>query len=561
MTPRTVVRLEGERKAAMARARQRLTLGIFLVTFSFAALLVRLVDLTVLEGIDRETRLTLAAPEASPPRADITDRHGVVLATSVPAVSLGARPGRVRDLDGTAARIVAILPDLELDYVRERLGARRAYVRIKRHITPRQQYLLNAIGEPGLEFEPEYRRLYPNGRLAAHAVGFVDADGNGKLGVEHFRDASLKAMVHDGKSLRLTIDSRVQHALEDELARAITRFKAVGGAGVVLDVHSGATLALASLPDFDPGAVSASDPRYQFNRATFGVYELGSVFKLFTVANALEAGVADLSSRYDATKPIRVAGYTINDTHPEARWLSLPELLIHSSNIATAKLALDIGGDRQRRFLGSLGLLEPAALEISELGFPRFAMRWGDVQTMTVSYGHGLAVSPLHLAQAAASILNGGTLIRATMIDDARAHDSGHRPRVVSEDTSRTMRQLMRLVVTDGTGRNADVPGYRLGGKTGTAEKAVASGYNRRANITSFLGAFPMDAPRYVVLAVLDEPQGIDETHGFATAGWNAAPIVRNVVLRVAPMLGIEPGPWDVELKQARRVMQASYTP
>lgn len=561
MNTRTVIRLEGERKAAMTRARQRLTLSIFVAIFAFAALTVRLVDLTVLENVDRETRLTLAAAPASPPRADITDRHGVVLATSVPAVTLGARPRRVRDVAGTAAQIVAILPDLPLAYVQDRLASTSAYVRIKRHITPRQQYLLNAIGEPGLEFESEYRRLYPNGHLAAHALGFVDADGNGKMGVEHFRDPSLKAMGRDGGSLALTIDARVQHALEDELLRAMGRFKALGGAGIILDIHSGEVLALASLPDFDPAQVARSDPRNQFNRATFGVYELGSVFKLFTVANALDAGVANLNSRYDATKPIRIAGYTINDDHPENRWLSVPELLIKSSNIATAKLAVEIGPERQRRFLASLGLLEPMALELSELGFPKYSTRWGDVQTMTVSYGHGLAVSPAHLAQAAASILNGGTLIRATLISDTSHADGKAGIRVVSAETSRTMRQLLRLVVTDGTGRNADVPGYRLGGKTGTAEKASAGGYRRRANITTFLGAFPMDAPRYVVLAMLDEPQGIQETHGFATAGWNAAPVVRNVVLRVAPMLGVEPGPWDVELEPARLAMQASYRP
>ncbi|RME66688.1 MAG: penicillin-binding protein 2, partial [Alphaproteobacteria bacterium] len=489
---------------------------------------------------------------------DITDRHGIVLATSVPAVTLGARPRRVRDVAGSAERIVGILPDLSLAYVRDRLAAPSSYVRIKRHITPRQQYLLNAIGEPGLEFEPEYRRLYPNGHLAAHAVGFVDADGNGRLGVEHFRDASLKAMVAAGKRLTLTIDARVQHALEDELLRAMHRFSALGAAGVVLDIHSGAVLALASLPDFDPNAVAKSDQSHQFNRATYGVYELGSVFKIFTLANALDAGVARLSSRYDATKPIRIAGYTINDDHPENRWLSLPEMLVYSSNIAAAKLALDIGPERQRRFLASLGLLEPTALEIQELGYPKYSTRWGEIQTMTVAYGHGLAVTPLHLAQAAAAILNGGTLIRATLIHDDRGGGgaSAGKPaagqRVISAKTSRTMRQLLRLVVTDGTGRKADVPGYRLGGKTGTAEKASARGYRRGANITTFLGAFPMDAPRYVVLAMLDEPKGIKETHGFATAGWNAAPIVRNVVLRVAPMLNVEPGPWDVELEPAR---------
>lgn len=557
---RAVVRIEGQRKTALEKGRERLALLLLVFTFAFIGLAVRLFQLTVIEGTpsDRREHMALSAERPAPPRADIVDRNGVLMATSVPSVTLTVRPHRLIDPKGTAEKIAAILPDLSPAYIVERMDPRRRVAQIKRHLTPRQHYLLNAIGEPALEFVADHKRLYPNGALASHAVGFTDGDGIGRLGIEAYMNDKLEAMGLEGAAERLSIDSRIQHALEDELWRAMTKHDAVGAAGIVLDIYTGETLALASLPDFNPNAVSKSPISFQKNRATMESYELGSVFKIFTLAGALDRNVIRISDRFDATEPLLIGGFRIRDDHPENRWLTTPEVLIHSSNIATGRIALQMGAQNHRAFLGELGLLDPLSIELNEVATPRYAGRWGDVKTVTVSYGHGLAVSPMHVAQAAAAILNGGTLIRATLLGDSPISADVTNRRVISPKTSATMRELMRLVVMKGTGSLADVPGYRVGGKTGTAEKTSGRGYQRKANVTTFLGGFPMDDPRYVVLATLDEAKATKETHGFRGAGWVAAPVVRNVVLRIAPILGVEPSDKDVDITVDRLLFAAS---
>lgn len=538
------VRLEGVRAAAMERIRSRLVVVAVLFACGFGLLGVRTVELGLFSPVAEPRARPDGVETYAAARADIVDRNGVLLATSLATASLYAEPRRILDPQEAAARLVQVLPELSRAELVDSFRSGRAFVYLKRKLTPRQVWMVNALGIPGLGFEREEERLYPQGRLAAHVVGFTDIDGHGLAGIEHGFDERLASGGKASGPLRLSLDVRVQHALSDELARAVEAHRALGGGGLVLDVATGELLAMASLPDFDPHHRPAATAPELFNRMTAGVYELGSVFKTFTVAMALESGTVRLADGYDATDPIRVGRFLIRDDHPQKRFLTVPEIFVHSSNIGAAKMALDVGAATQRSFLGSLGLLRPAAIELPGAGRPLVPERWGDVHVMTIAYGHGLSVSPLQLSTAIAAMSNGGVLHPATLIADEK---SGRDPgtRVISEATSAQMRQLMRLVVKSGTAAQADVPGYRIGGKTGTAEKAMRGGYARTALVSSFVGVFPIEAPRYLVFVMLDEPKASAETRNFRGAGWNAAPTAGRVVLRIAPLLGVESRPED----------------
>ncbi|MEK9661530.1 MAG: penicillin-binding protein 2 [Alphaproteobacteria bacterium] len=537
MTPR--IRMDGVGKSALETARTRLLVGGGLVAAAFLAVGVRLVDVSVIETPE-QTRIASQRTVAGPiqmTRAEIVDRNGVLLATSLDTASLYANPHKVPNAAAAARRLAEVLPERSVAELTALLASDRNFVWLERNLTPREQYEVNRLGIPGLDFQREQRRVYPNGPLAAHVLGFTDIDNAGIAGVEQSFDDSLKSRRNE---LALAVDIRIQQVLRHELALQIEKFKAIGGGGLVLDARTGEIVAMVSLPDFDPNMPGSSSEDERFNRMTLGIYELGSVFKIFNHALALESGVATITSRYDATKPIRVGRFTINDYHPEKRWLTLPEIFKHSSNIGSAKMALDAGGAAQKKFLSDLGLLRRTSIELPEQGLPMYPATWRDVNTMTISYGHGIAISPLHMATAVAAIVNGGILHPPTLIR-RKPEDAVPGTRVVSAETSRAMRSLLRLVVEDGTGRNASAPGYLVGGKTGTAEKQVNGIYKRKALISSFVAAFPIHAPRYVVLAMLDEPKGIKESFGFATAGWTAAPVVSRVIARTAPLLGIAP--------------------
>jgi cell division protein FtsI (penicillin-binding protein 3) len=535
----TVAELERPLPESVRVGRARLMFAAVCFAFCFGVIAIRLMQLTLLKG-DGEPALAGAAVAGAPPveRADIVDRNGVLLATNLTTASLYADARTVLDPETAAARLVRVLPELSHAEVLGKLKSGRPFVWIKRNLTPRQQSEVNALGVPGLAFQPEQRRVYPQGALAAHVLGFTDVDGNGIAGVEKFFDDELRDRARRGEELRLSIDVRVQHAVRDELQAAIAKFSAEGAGGIVLDIHTGEVVALASLPDFDPNHPGAAGPLERFNRMTLGVYELGSVFKIFTTAMALDAGTVTLAGGYDATNPIKVARFTIRDDHPKHRWLSVPEIFMYSSNIGAVKMALDVGTAGQQAFLAKLGLLRRPTIELPEVGTPLSPDPWREINTMTIAFGHGLAVTPLQMASAVAAVANGGVLRPATVI---RRDGPAPGRQVLSARTSEIMRRLLRLVVVDGTGRQAEADGYLIGGKTGTAEKAAGRGYDRRALLTSFVSAFPMNAPRYVVYVVIDEPQGTRETHGFATAGWNAAPTLSRVVSRIAPLLGVEP--------------------
>ncbi len=550
------IAFDSTKKQAIETARTRLLVGGSLMAAAFFVVGVRLFDLAVFNetaDLRRATSREIARPTTMA-RADIVDRNGVLLATSLKTASLFADPRKIADPTDAAHRLVEILPDLSEEVVAARLGSGKSFVWLRRNLTPRQQFEINRLGIPGLDFEQEERRVYPHGRLAGHIVGFTNVDNVGLSGIEKSMDAAITG---DNPPLRLSIDIRVQQILRQELAGQIEKFKAIGGGGIVLDVESGEVVAMVSLPDFDPNAAGQAADDTRFNRMTLGVYELGSVFKIFNHAIALETGVASFASSYDATKPIRVARFTISDFHPENRWLTVPEIFQHSSNIGSAKIALDIGAEDQRKYLGHLGLLRRSSIELPEQATPMYPSRWREINTMTISFGHGIAVSPLHLTSAVAAVVNGGILRPATLIEhDARTTDG---VQVFSAETSDRMRRLLRLVVETGTGRNADAKGYLVGGKTGTAEKQVNGSYKRNALISSFVGVYPITAPRFVVFAMLDEPKGIKESYGYATGGWTAAPVVRGVVARMAPLYGI--APLDETAPEIRHAINISAQP
>ncbi len=537
------IKIDGIRKQALETGRNRLLVTGVLFTMAFTVIAGRLVELAITRDAGENYQARIAETfKATKVRADIVDRNGILLATSLPTASLYANPSHVLDPKEAAAKLAQVLPELDPARLSQKLASKKTFIWLHRNLTPKTQFAVNALGIPGLYFQRTERRVYPHGPMLSHAVGLTNIDGKGLSGIENFFNKSLRGDKDGGQErLTLSLDIRVQSLLHEELQKSMTEFRGIGATGVVFDVTNGEIRAMVSLPGFNPNNPMTAAGIAGFNRATMGVYEMGSTFKLFTVAMALDAGVVSLSDGYDASKPIRIARFTISDYHGKNRWLSVPEILIHSSNIGAAKMALDVGTRRQQKYLKKFGMLRPAIIELPEIGAPLTPDRWREINTMTISYGHGIAVSPIQLTAGVAALVNGGILYNPTLVKtpvDKRAKGV----RVVKAKTSRQMQRLMRLIVQKGTGRNADVPGYLIGGKTGTANKpGRRGGYGDRRVISSFIAAFPITSPRYVILALIDEPKGTQRTHGYATGGWVAAPVVANVVRRMAPLLGLEP--------------------
>ena len=484
------------------------------------------------------------------PRPDIVDRNGVVLATDVSVASLYADPRKILDVEEAVELLTATVPGLDAKNLRQKLSQpNRAFVWLKREVSPAEREAIHALGIPGIGFRTETRRVYPMGRLAAHILGYVDLDSKGIAGIEKYLDdqgAIYTASLADPETrsampATLSIDIRVQHALTDEISKAIAKYRAKAGGGIIVDVETGEVVALVSLPDFNPNSQKKAFTTDQMNRMTTGVFELGSVIKAVTFAMALDYGVANLNSRYDARAPLVIGRARIDDYHPTHRILTVPEIFINSSNIGTAKMALEVGTERHQEFLRRVGLFDRLITEVPETAKPLLPARWGKLVTATAAFGHGFAVQPLQGASVVAGLLNGGVLIPPTFIKRDRSEAEGLGKRVVKRDTSETLRYLFRLNVEKGTASKADVIGYRIGGKTGTAEKVVNGRYARDQRLNAFIGAFPMESPRYVILVLLDNPQPLPETYGFATAGWNAVPTGGRIIERIAPMLGVAP--------------------
>lgn len=546
--PHVPTRTDGTFRRAIETGRSRLLITGAVMAFAFVAVGIRLVDLGAFATPATQAAATHAVTETAlqTDRSTIVDRNGVIVATSLTTTALAARPDRLLDPVQAARRLARVFPELDVADLEAKLTSDSPFVYIHRKLTPKMELAVMQLGIPGLEFERAESRVYPQGRLMAHVLGFTDIDGKGLAGIEQGLESRLK---ESDEPLRLSLDVRFQHVAHQELTKAIETYDAIGGAALVMDAHTGEVLSLVSLPDFDPNKPAASPDVNRFNRATFGTYELGSTFKIFNTAMALESGAATLSDGYDATDPIRVGRFLIRDYHGKGRYLTVPEIFVYSSNIGSAKMALDVGPPAQKAFMSALGMLQPIALEIPETGRPQYPETWRPVNTMTVSYGHGLSVTPLHLASGVASMVNGGILFPPTLL--ARDEMPIGR-RIISESVSFDMRRLLRLNAVAGSGKRALVPGYMVGGKTGTADKPNGSGYNRRSRISSFVASFPMNDPRYVVYVVLDEPQGTKETFGFATGGWVAAPAVAAIIERIGAIAGIQPVEEDApELQHA----------
>ncbi len=399
----------------------------------------------------------------------------------------------------------------------------------------------------------------------SHVLGFVGVDNQGLAGVERFYEDTLRHTARK-EPLRLTLDMRLQDLMRSELMAAVKEFRAIGATGIITHIKTGEVMSLVNLPDFDPNDPGASDPEALFNRAALGTYEMGSTFKTFTVAQALDNGIVGMRDGYDTTKPIRVASYTISDYHPKSRWLSVPEIFAYSSNIGTVRMAMELGIKRQKSYMDKLGMLRPISLELPEKAMPLYPSKWRKINMMTISYGHGISVTPLHLVQAFGGILNDGQMHALTLQKEKRTTQP---TRVLSKETSHKIRRLLRSVVQYGTGKNGDAPGYRVGGKTGTAEKVSGRGYSDKAKLASFMSAFPMDDPEYAILVMLDEPKGNRSTYGYATGGWVAAPVVSRVVSQMGPLLGIEPvmemapdsmdAMWETYIKRERERRRAVH--
>jgi cell division protein FtsI (penicillin-binding protein 3) len=538
------IRLADVRRRALLVAQLRvLLIGAVFVALATAALL-RIAWLGLVQPAPSEQSM---ADALLPPRGEITDRNGLPLARAFPAYALWYNPGAmddggpplVRSPEEVAAELKAIFPDLDEYAVARQLESGKAGY-LRRRVLPEDANKVYAIGELALELPRETDRHYPQGTMAAHVLGYV-ADGTGHVGMEAALDDRLRDPLRRGEPVALSIDARVQGALEDELKRGMLSVNAVGAAGIVLDVDTGEVLALASLPEFDPNKVDAEGQKHVFNKVTNQVYELGSTFKPLTVAAAIDSGaVADLSRRYPAA-PFRVSGYTIGDLHPMGASINVPEILIHSSNVGTAHVVDALGPARLKQVMADLGMNERPYIELPARGFPIWSSgEWPRLRAMTVGYGHGIAVTPLHLAGAYAAMVNGGIWRPATLLRVEPGQANRGR-RVFRASTSARMNQLLRMIAVYGTGRNANAPGFRVGGKTGSAEKPGAGGYHKSSLVSTFAAAFPMDKPRYVIIAMLDEPKAVAASSFQRTAAWNAAPIVRRLVPRIGPLLGVLP--------------------
>ena len=535
------LRLVGQRRQILAVMHQRLMFGMLVYAGIVAIIALRLIYLAAFgDHAGRKDGLVDLTPE----RGDIVDRDGHALARTIDAWTIGLQPAKIigNKLD-LANKLAELMPEKDAAAYLQMLRSGRNFYYLRRRAPPGLVAAINRLGEPGLALEREPDRLYPQTALAAHVIGYTDIDGKGNAGIERAFDERLRDPELRGQPIVLSISSKVQQALEHELGDAMSHFSAIGAAGVIMDIHSGEVLAMTSLPQLNPNAAGQGTPEARFNRATLGVYELGSTFKPFTVAMAMDAGIIkSMGQIYNCPQALHVAGRTINDTHPFGRACTVAEIMKESSNIGTAQIADQIGPTRQKEFLRKMGFLDKVNVELKERGRTLTpGSNWNQIETMTVGYGHGIAVTPLHLATGYATLFNGGVYRPATLLKVDKSHAAGKGHRVFSEETSYKMRALLRLVVTKGTGKKADAPGYRVGGKTGTAQKIIGGHYSNSVNVTSFAGVFPMDEPRYVMVVMLDEPQPTAETFGFRTAGWNVAPVVSQTVSRIAPMLGVRP--------------------
>ncbi|MDO9639745.1 MAG: penicillin-binding protein 2 [Pseudotabrizicola sp.] len=551
------LRHEQSRDASRSRAEVRLLILGFTFFVAFSAIGARMGIVATTQAA--EPRSFASGAEILAQRADITDRNGRVLATNMLTHALYAHPKDMVDPARVAGELAAIFPEMKADDLTRRFTDGRRFMWLRKVLSPEQMQAVHDIGDPGLLFGPREMRLYPNGTLAAHVLGGTSfgaegvnsAEVIGTAGVERAMDARLRDPALSATPLELSIDLTVQAAVEEILDAGITMMNAKGGAAIIMDVKTGEILSLASLPAFDPNnrpnpvlpkdAEPGDSPL--FNRAVQGVYELGSTFKIFAIAQAMELGLVGPDTMVDGDAPMQWGKHRIREFQNKnyGPLLTVTDVIVKSSNVGTARLALQIGGLRQQAFLKSLGFFEATPIELTEApgAKPLLPARWPDIVTITTSYGHGMSASPLHLAAAYATIANGGITVKPTIIKQ-----TGPRPgvRVMREDVADASVKMLRAVVTKGTASMAEVPGYEVAGKTGTADKPKRTGgYYKDKVINTFASVFPASDPRYVVLVTLDEPVETSGTEPRRTAGWTSVPVAAEITRRIAPLLDIRP--------------------
>ena len=540
--------LYGRNVDRAAKARARVGLAILLFAVIYAVLAGRLVMFAV--GADSHGARRAGSQDAiATARPDIVDRNAEVLATDIKAPSLFGEPRRIIDKDEAIELLTAALPDLDTAEARTRLSSRKGFVWLKREITPKQQHDIHKLGVPGIGFLRENKRVYPTGAAVAHLIGLVNIDNQGIAGMEKWLDNNGLADLHRAgfatdrlqRPVELSIDLRVEHALRDELMKAKEKYKAKAASGLVSNVRTGEIVALVSLPDFDPNNPKEAHDPERINRLTTGVFEMGSTFKALTLAMALDSGKANLNTLYDARGALHFGKFAIHDTHPLGRSITLSEVFTFSSNVGAARIALAQGVDAHKAFLKKLGQMDRLRTELPESASPIVPKRWSELNTITISFGHGIAVAPLQAVMGINAVANGGLLIPPTFLKRSEEEARAMAKRVLKPETSEKMRYLMRLNAEIGTAKNADVKGYYIGGKTGTSEKVVNGRYSKKQVLNSFTAIIPADNPQYQLLVMLDEPKALPETQGFITSGWNAVPTGGKVIARIGPLLGIEP--------------------
>lgn len=529
-----------------AKARLLLAMVVFIGLYGIIA--GRLVMFAVISD-GHSGRRSVTQDAVATARPDIIDRRGAIIATDVKTPSLFAEPRKLIDVDEAVELLTATLPDLDAKELRERLSSNRGFVWLKREITAKQQKEIYRLGLPGIGFLTENKRIYPNGPVVSHEIGHVNVDNQGIAGMEKWLDGQGLAALHMAglatdrlqRPVELALDLRVQFALRDELIKAREKFQTKAAAGIVLNVNTGEVVAMVSEPDYDPNNPREANDPTRINRLTTGVFEMGSTFKIFTLAMGLDSGRINLNSQFDGRQTLRYGRFTIHDDHPLNRMLSVPEIFTYSSNIGAARMALSLGPEYHRAFLKKMGQLDRLRTEIPESAEPIVPKRWGELNTVTIAFGHGLSVAPLQALMGVGAVMNGGMLIPPTFLKRTPEEARALATQVLKPETSLKMRYLMRLNSEKGTGTKANVPGYYIGGKTGTAEKVVNGRYAKNKLLTDFMAVMPADKPKYLLLIMLDEPHPTKETYGFATAGWNAAPTAAKVISRIGPLLDMQP--------------------
>jgi cell division protein FtsI (penicillin-binding protein 3) len=528
----------------------RVVLIVIAFVCIYAAILARLAQLGIAPDAQFDAKWS-AQDLLAAARPDILDRNGEVLATDVQVPSLYAEPRKLIDVDEATELLTAAMPELDPRELREKLATNKGFVWIKREITPKEQAAIYNLGIPGVGFLNENKRIYPNGPTLSHVLGSVNIDNQGIAGIEKYIDnkrglSELQALGYaadpdDLKPVRLSIDLRAQHVMRDELVRGMEHFKAKAAAGAIMDVNTGEMVALVSLPDFDPNnPADALDPN-RINRINVGVFEMGSTFKALTLAMGIESGRFTTNSVLDARAPLHYGRFAISDYHAERRMLTLPEVFTYSSNIGSARIALALGVEAHKSFLRRVGQMERLVTELPENAAPIVPANWGELNTVTIAFGHGIAVAPLQAMMAVGALMNGGHLIKPTFVTRTQEEALEGAKTVITEHTSDVMRYLLRLNGEKGSARKSDVPGYFVGGKTGTAEKVINGRYSKDRLFTTFMAAFPFDKPKYLLLTIYDEPKGLPETYGYATAAWNAGVTAGKIIERVAPLVGLAP--------------------